>query len=146
MRHIRKAKPEDLVRIAEMVVFNYRLNFYPIFQNDWFYFRELQVPKLAQAYAEDIDSFWVYDDGAVKGVLQAENGEVRKLFVEPVLQGRSIGAKLLEYAIAQLDARFLWALEKNRKAIAFYQRHGFRVTADKKLEEGTAEYLVRLER
>lgn len=146
MRHIRKAKPEDLVRIAEMEVFNYRLNFHPIFQSDWFYFEELQVPKVAQKYANAADSLWVYDDGVVKGFLQAENGEVKKLFVEPVLQGRSIGAKLLEYAIAELDVQFLWALERNGKAIAFYQRHGFRVTADKRFEEGTTEYLVRLER
>ena len=75
-----------------------------------------------------------------------ENREVKKLFVEPVLQGMSIGAKLLEYAIEELDVQFLWALEKNVRAIAFYERHGFRVTEDKKLEEDTTEYLVRLER
>ena len=75
-----------------------------------------------------------------------ENREVKKLFVEPVLQGMSIGAKLLEYAIEELDGQFLWALEKNVRAIAFYERHGFRVTEDKKLEEDTTEYLVRLER
>ena len=146
MCHIRKAKPEDLVRIAEMEVFNYRLNFYPIFGSDWFYFQELQVPKLARAYESAMDSLWVYDDGVVKGFLQAENGEVKKLFVEPVLQGHSIGAKLLNYAVAELHVDFLWALEKNRKAISFYQRHGFRVTADKKPEEGTTAYLVRLQR
>jgi len=32
------------------------------------------------------------------------------------------------------------------KAIRFYERHGFHVTEEKKLEEGTTEYLVRLER
>lgn len=146
MRHIRKAKPEDLVRIAEIEVFCYRLNFYPVFQSDWFYFEELQVPKVVQKYERAMDSLWVYDDGVVKGFLQAENGEVRKLFVEPVLQGHSIGAKLLDYAVVERNVRFLWALEKNVKAIAFYQRHGFRVTAEKKLEEGSAEYLVRLQR
>ena len=40
----------------------------------------------------------------------------------------------------------LWALEKNPRAIAFYQRHGFRVTEERRLEEGTEEYLVRLVR
>ena len=143
---IRKAKIEDLTRIAEMEVFNYRLNFYPIFRSDWFYFEELQVPKVARKYENTLDSLRVYDDGVVKGFIQVVDGEVKKLFVEPVLQGQSIGAKLLAYAVAELDACFLWALEKNEKAIAFYRRQGFRPTGDRKLEEGTAEYLIRLER
>lgn len=146
MENIRYAKIEDLARIAEIEIFNYRLNFYPIFKNDWFYFDELQVPKQMEKYKTSMDSIWVYDDGVVKGFIQAENKEIKKLFVEPVLQGRSIGAELLEYVIAEKDVNFLWALEKNTKAIAFYERHGFRVTDEKKLEDDTTEYLVRLER
>jgi len=144
--NIRQAQTKDLARIAEIIIFNYRLNFYPIFRNDEYYFEELQVPKLMEKYKLFIDSFWVYDDGVVKGFAQVEEREVKKLFVEPVLQGKSIGAELLEYAMEELDVQFLWALEKNVRAIAFYERHGFRVTEDKKLEEDTTEYLVRLER
>ena len=146
MSNIRPATLEDLVRIAEIEIFNYRLNFYPIFQNDGYYFDELQVPKQVEKYQGAMDRVWVYDDGVVKGFIQVENREVKKLFVEPVLQGRSIGAELLAYAIAEKNAKFLWALEKNVRAIAFYERHGFRVTTEKKLEEDTTEYLVRLER
>ncbi len=146
MGNIRHAKEEDLARIAEIEIFNYRLNFYPIFKNDWFYFDELQVPKQMEKYKTSMDSIRVYDDGVVKGFIQAENNEIKKLFVEPVLQGNSIGAELLEFLIAEQDVKFLWALEKNVKAIAFYERHGFRVTDEKKLEDETTEYLVRLER
>ena len=146
MNCIRRARAEDLARIAEIEVFNYRLNFYPIFQNDWFYFDEFQVPKRMKAHEENLDSLWVYDDGVVKGFIHVEDGEVRKLFVEPVLQKKSIGAALLEFAVAELSAQFLWALEKNVKAIAFYERHGFHVTNEKKFEEDTTEYLIRLER
>lgn len=145
MKTIRPAKKEDLARIAEIEVFNYRLNFYPIFQSDSFYFCELQVPKQMEKHRSLIDRTWVYDDGVVKGFIQVEGCEVKKLFVEPVLQGHSIGAELLNYAIAEMDIRYLWALEKNVKAIAFYKRHGFHVTGDRKLEDDTTEYLVRLE-
>ena len=62
MEHIRPAETRDLARIAEMEIFNYRLNFFPIFQNDWFYFDELQVPAKMEQYAPLLDQFWVYDE------------------------------------------------------------------------------------
>lgn len=146
MNHIRQAEAGDLARIAEIEIFNYRLNFYPIFQSDDYYFNELQVPRLAERYRSSIGSMWVYDDGAVKGFIQIEGQQVKKLFVEPVLQGGSIGSRLLRFGIEKFDVNYLWALEKNTRAIAFYRRHGFHVTGEKKPEEGTREYLVRLER
>ena len=146
MNYIRQAKYDDIDRIAEILVFNYRLNFYPIFRDDGFYFEEITVVKQKATYEHELDSIWVYDDGVVKGFIQIENAQVKKLFVEPALQGNSIGAELLEYAISERDVNFLWALEKNTKAIAFYKRHGFDITNDKKYEEDTTEFLVRMER
>ena len=146
MNYIRQAKINDLVRIAEIFVFNYRLNFYPIFQEDIFYFEELTVFNMVESFAKELDSIWVYDDGVVKGFIQIEKREVKRLFVEPVLQGKAIGTELLEYGIVEMDANHLWALEKNIKAIAFYKRHGFNMTNEKKYEEDTTEFLVRMEK
>jgi len=146
MKDIRQATINDLSRIAEIVIFNYRLNFYPIFKDDAFYFNELQVPKLMEEYKDYVDRMWVYDDGVVKGFIQIEDYEIKKLFVEPALQGNSIGSVLLNFAIDECKANNLWALEKNIRAISFYERHGFQITTDKKFEEDTTEYLIRLER
>ena len=146
MNYIRQAKINDLVRIAEIFVFNYRLNFYPIFQEDIFYFEELTVFNMVESFAKELDSIWVYDDGVVKGFIQIEKREVKRLFVEPVLQGKAIGTELLEYGIVEMDANHLWALEKNIKAIAFYKRHGFDTTNEKQYEEDTTEFLVRMEK
>ena len=146
MENIRKAKPEDLSRIAEIMVFNYRLNFYPIFKSDSYYFIDLGVPQIMEEYRPFIENMWVYDDGAVKGFVHAENSEVKKLFVEPILHGNGIGAELLEYAVKNCGANFLWALEKNERAIKFYERHGFCLTSERKPEEDTTEYLVRMKR
>ena len=146
MNYIRKARSDDAERIAEIVVFDYRLNFYPIFRDDEFYFDQLRISRQRAHYAQFVDKIWVYDDGVVKGFIQINGTEVEKLFVEPVLQGNSIGTQLLEYAISEKNVDHLWALEKNTKAIAFYQRHGFRMTGDKKFEEDTTDYLVRMER
>lgn len=147
MNHIRKADRADAARLAEIEIFNYRLNFYPIFLSDEFYFGDLQVPSLMRAYEDLVllNNTFVYDDGVVKGFARVKGGELEKLFVEPVLQGEGIGAALLQYAVQELGARTLWALEKNTRAIAFYERHGFARTGEKKLEEDTTEYLVQME-
>lgn len=148
-KYIRQAVCGDAYRIAEIEVFNYRLNFYPIFKDDQFYFDELNVSSVAEKFLFDetlLENTCVYDDGVVKGFIRIDGKEVKKLFVEPVLQGQSIGAKLLNYAIEEYDVNCLWALEKNTKTIKFYERHGFRVTGERIFEEGTTEYLVRMEK
>ena len=143
---IRKAEINDLSRIAEIQVFNYRLYFYPIFKSDEYYFDELRVPSLMQEYDAGLDSLYVYDDGVVKGFVKIEGTYIARLFVEPVLQNASIGSQLLEYAVREHGADHLWALEKNTKAIRFYERHGFIATGERKPEDGTTEYLVLLKK
>ena len=143
---VRKANREDLSRIAEILVFNYRLFFYPIFKSDEYYFEELSVPSLMKEFESALDSLYVYDDGVVKGFIKIEGTYIARLFVEPVLQNGSIGSRLLEYAIREHHADHLWALEKNTKAIRFYERHGFTATGEKKLEDDTTEYLVLLKK
>ena len=143
---VRKANKNDLSRIAEIQVFNYRLYFYPIFKSDEYYFNELSVPSLMKEYESGLDSLYVYDDGVVKGFIKIEGTYIARLFVEPVLQNASIGSRLLEYAIKEHNADHLWALEKNVKAIRFYERHGFALTGEKKPEDGTSENLVLLKK
>ena len=144
MKNIRQATEKDLSRIAEIEIFNYRLNFYPIFKSDWFYFEYLTVPSLMEKYAVETGSFYVYDDGVIKGFVKTSDNEIQKLFVEPVLQGNKIGDALVNFATEKLSADNLWALEKNTKAIKFYKKHGFELTGEKKFEEDTTEYLVKL--
>ena len=103
----------------------------------------------AKELAEDKEKLlntYVYDDGVVKGFIRLNGKQVEKLFVEPVLHGKRIGEALLQYAIDTHNVHFLWALEKNERAIRFYERHGFHKTNEKMLEEDTTEYLIRMER
>lgn len=149
MQEIRRADKEDISRIAEILVFTKRVSYRPIFQNDQFSFINLQVLPLAQEYQADKDRLertWVFEDGFIKGMLETEGEELTKLYVDSFFQRMGIGAKLMDFAISKLGVRFLWALEKNTKAIAFYRAHGFGLTEERMLEEGTPEYLVKMER
>ena len=92
-----------------------------------------------------LQNIYVYDDGVIRGVVCLEGTEIKKLYVDTFFQGRGIGGKLLEFALEKKGSSFLWALEKNEGAIRFYESHGFRMTGEKIYEEGTTEYMVKME-
>ena len=48
--NIRKAIIDDLSRVAEIYVFNNRINYFPIFKDESFSFGELQVVSLVDNY------------------------------------------------------------------------------------------------
>ena len=147
--NIRKATTTDLSRIAEIYIFNNRINYFPIFKDPSFSFGELQVVSFINHYLkkeETLNQLYVFDDGLIKGFFQIQGTEICKLYVEPCFQSEGIGHELITYAIREFGADHLWALEKNTRAIAFYQRHGFCLTGEKEFEEGTTEYIVKLRR
>ena len=138
MENIRKALASDAGRIAEIIVTNYRVNFYPFFHNDEFYFKELNVLDTASEYAdgsEVLNNTFVYDDGVVKGIIRIKGKEIEKLYIEPAFQSSGIGAKLLRFAVERYGADRLWALEYNKRGIAFYERNGFTLNGEKMIED-----------
>ncbi len=146
---IRKADIQDSSRLAEILVFTKRMNYREIFHNDKISFGEMQVYPLAQDYMdnpEKLENIWVYDDEFVKGMLHIEGKELIELYVDSFFQNEGIGAKLIELAIQMFHVKNLFVLEKNMSAIRFYQRHGFSLTHERQLEEGTTEYIVKMER
>ena len=143
---IRKAKKEDVGRIAEILVFVKRINFFPIFQDEQYSFKELNVMNVASELLDSYYHFYVYDDGVIKGIMEIDGQELVTLYVDSFFQNEGIGSQLVEYAIDKHQIQYLWALEKNVNAIRFYKRHGFIVSDEKKFEEDTIEYLVKLKR
>ncbi len=147
--NIRRAKIVDLSRIAEIYIINNRVNYFPIFKDEKFSFGELQVVSMVDNYFikdEIMSQLYVYDNGIIKGFLQMNNTEIIKIYVDTFFQSQGIGEELIEYAISELKADNLWALEKNTRAISFYNRHKFYLTGEKKFEDRTTEYLVKLVR
>ena len=137
--HIRHAEERDASRIAEIIVTNYRVNFYPFFKKDAFYFGELNVLDTAKEYAfgsEALSNTYVFDDGIVKGLIRIHDDEIVKLYVEPQFQNQHIGAELLRFAVQKNHADWLWVLQFNERGIRFYQKNGFQLTGDSMLEDG----------
>ena len=147
--NIRKAETRDLSRIAEIFVFNNRINYYPIFGDAQYSFGELQVLSVIDSCfgkAEILKNLYVFDDGIVKGFIQMNGTEIVKLYADPFFQSHGVGKALIEFAVSRFGANHLWALEKNARAIVFYGRHDFLPTGKRKFEEGTTEYLIELRR
>ncbi|MBO5383201.1 MAG: GNAT family N-acetyltransferase [Ruminococcus sp.] len=146
---IRHATIADASRIAEILIFAKRMNYRNIFKNDKVSFGEMQVYPLAKRYIDNPDELkgmWVYDDEFVKGVININGKQIVELYVDSFFENQGIGSILIKYAIEQLDCDFLWVLEKNIKAIRFYQKHGFVITEEKQYERGTIEYIVKMKR
>ena len=69
---------------------------------------------------------WVADtaDGPV-GFGAVHGDLLGHLYVDPNWQGRGVGSALLDAARAGRDRLELWVFQRNERARAFYQRHGF---------------------
>lgn len=71
--YIRQAAEQDVSRIAEILVYNNRINFFPIFRDEQYSFREMQVLRIARQLLNDperLARIWVYDDGILRGFVQ----------------------------------------------------------------------------
>lgn len=149
MEYIRQAALQDASRLAEILIFTKRVTYRPIFHEDKVSFGEMQVLPLAQDYLtnpEKLKNIWVFDDEFVKGMIHIEQGQIYQLYVDVFFQKEGIGTKLIDFAIREHQAKCLWVLEKNVRAVKFYQSHGFAVTKERMPEEGTKEFIVKMVR
>ena len=142
---IRKATEADLVRIAEIAVFVKRVNYRRIFCDDDFSFNKLTVVDTIKAQRDFLDDIWVYEsDHIVKAYIHICDGEIKELYTDHFFQGEGIGAELIRYAVCQESADHLWVLEKNIRAISFYEKNGFKMAGERLLWNDTGQYLVKM--
>ena len=67
------------------------------------------------------------------------------LYVAPEAQGKGIGSRLLEIALANASRVQLWTFQENARARAFYRKHGFveiRATEGAENEEKRPDVLM----
>jgi ribosomal protein S18 acetylase RimI-like enzyme len=67
-------------------------------------------------------------DGRVVAFVALHEAWVEHLYVDPAHSRAGIGSTLLRHAqAARPDGLELWVFQRNAAAIAFYERHGFRI-------------------
>jgi putative acetyltransferase len=146
---IRQATVEDASRIAEISIFTKRMNYRRIFNDDKVSFGDMQVYPLAKAYIENpeqLNDFWVFEDEFVKGYIHICGSQIVELYVDSFFENCGIGSKLIDFAIKEYNCDHLWVLEKNDGAKRFYNRKGFSASGQKKLENGTEEFIIEMRR
>lgn len=67
------------------------------------------------------------------------NGRLHSLYIDPDALGQSIGHALMSHALSTFAAwgcerATLWVLEGNSRAISFYERQGWQLTGDTKVD------------
>jgi ribosomal protein S18 acetylase RimI-like enzyme len=143
---IRRANPEDAEALAELGAKTFIEAFghmYPKADLDDFLADNHTPAKLAKVLADPDIGVWVAEqaDGRLgysqvgpadmpHPDLRPEHGELKRLYVLGTRQGQNLGARLIEPALAWLDAKganpvwiSVWA--HNSGAQRFYGRYGF---------------------
>ncbi|MCR5653130.1 MAG: GNAT family N-acetyltransferase [Ruminococcus sp.] len=80
---------------------------------------------------------------------ETEKGVVRMGRVLTTKRGIGLGAKLLKYAIEEIDRRFMpkqIIIESQTHAVGFYAREGFKVCSDEFMDAGIPHVKMTLER
>jgi GNAT superfamily N-acetyltransferase len=85
---------------------------------------------VAEVMIAQRETWLAWEDETALGLLVLDGSKLDWLFVDPVAQSRGVGSALIEHAKARSPSGLtLWVFESNRRAQAFYERHGLVIVA-----------------
>lgn len=136
--HIRLAEPKDIAQLADLLTRVWQASYRHIFPADVLDKIEPEkwLPGLASALQNPAINYYVATEQAkIIGMLcfgagrdpQFGEMEIYVLNVDPDFQRKSIGKRLMEIALSEVQANslYLQVISENRTARAFYERIGF---------------------
>ena len=91
-------------------------------------------PLIVQHYFDAVELRCVTQDGKIAGFIGVADSNIEMLFVDPTYIGQGIGRQLIEYSIEHMNASKVDVNEQNPKAIAFYEKVGFKKTGRSELD------------
>ncbi|MCL2120703.1 MAG: GNAT family N-acetyltransferase [Clostridiales bacterium] len=129
-------------RVAEIHVFGWRDAYREIISDDYL-FNTMLVSKRMKYFEEAVvnnsEESYVFDDGILRAFMtigacrdtdKPDSFELWGIYVDPFMQKHGIGSKMVGYCETKASERgfseiYLWVLEKNVKAITFYEKLGY---------------------
>jgi putative acetyltransferase len=96
---------------------------------------QILKPLIQNEYLQAVALACMKDDqGKIMGFIGVADEKIEMLFIEPQYRGKSIGKKLLQYAIASMHAFKVDVNEQNEQAVGFYKHAGFEVVGRSPLD------------
>ncbi|MCX2679267.1 GNAT family N-acetyltransferase [Galbibacter sp. EGI 63066] len=124
MKNIQIVKYTDKYREALLVVWEQSV----LATHDFLNPSDFQdIKELVQSI--DFNAFEVccmLENSKVIGFIGVVDRKVEMLFLSPEYLGKGLGKKLLDFAVSKLNADKVDVNEQNTKAVAFYQKYGFK--------------------
>lgn len=158
---IRRARPEDASRIADIQIFGWR-NAYRTIIDDKILFSKLNIEKKAQSVRksveDNIEEWLVFEeDEIVKGMMvigkardedKQNSFELWCIYVDPLMMRQGIGKQMLDYCENEARRRgygenTLWLLEKNKIGKSFYEKNGYKADGKRQELEKLSAYEIR---
>lgn len=75
------------------------------------------------------------EEGTIKAFMGVHDSKIEMLFVSNDSRGKGIGKKLIEYAINNLDIKYVDVNEQNIQGVGFYEHMGFDTFKKSELDE-----------
>lgn len=131
---IRPVSEDDLTVLAEVYDAAWRHTLAPFADPEYLASRspETHAEHFRGDMADGAAFYLAFQDSQPAGLLMLRPREIAKLYLRPEFQGRGIGKALLRFGLDQFPGEdvFLWVMNLNHRARAFYEAQGFRPTGE----------------
>lgn len=132
---IRPSTANDVEKILEIWLAGSRQSHNFIKEEYW----QKMLPIVRKYYLPNTESYVFEDKHQIKGFISTiDDHHIGALFVSPQYQRQKIGTKLIKYIKNIHPVLSLKVFAKNRNALRFYQKNGFKIMAEQ-TDESTKE-------
>ena len=132
---VRKYEAKDLVYVMEIWLDTNKKAHSFIPSTYWLSSYDMVQEQIAQA------KLYVYEDEEthqIIGFIGLVEEHIAGLFVKEGFQAKGVGKQLLDYVKQEYTKLFLQVYQKNKRAIAFYEREQFHIQSES-VDENTQE-------
>ena len=131
---IEPVTPDNLIQAASVHAASWRESHRTICTEEFIalHTTERQAGYLQKLMDGGASVYMLSDGGRPVGIVSLQEDVIGDLYVLPDEQGKGYGTHLLRFAMERCaGVPALWVLDCNRRAMALYQRVGFRATGER---------------